>query len=78
LTNNANYDIINISKEREVIEMRNLKYQLSNGNTVNTLHEARTSGLQYSTYCEPIYEEITINPDLRRKRVTKLVARAES
>lgn len=57
--------------------MRNLKYILASGNVVSTYSDALQSGESYKMICEPIYETIEVNPNTRRKRVTRLVARAE-
>lgn len=57
--------------------MRNLKYLLTCGNVVATYAEALNSGENYTMFCEPIYEQIKVNAETRRKRVAKLVARTE-
>lgn len=57
--------------------MRNLKYRLTSGNVVNTYADALNSNENYTMFCEPVYEQIKVNAETRRKRVTRLVARTE-
>ena len=57
LTNIAQYVIISISNEREVIIMRRLVYKLANGTIVKTLAEAQSSGQTYVSQMEEIKSE---------------------
>ena len=50
-------------------------YRLANGVVVNTLVEARGSGLHYSIDYIPRYEEIYLDTDAKAKRLVALALR---
>ena len=54
LTNLINTVIITI--EREVKNMRALKYKLENGTVVNSMSQAKASGQKYEAFLEEIRE----------------------
>lgn len=53
--------------------MRNLVYVLSNGTSVNTLNEAKASGLEYRMGTNPIEEKAS--PLTEKQRTARVKAR---
>ena len=56
MTNKKINVIIIIESEREVKNMRALKYRLENGNIVNSMSQAEASGQKYEVIIEKIRE----------------------
>ena len=56
MTNKKINVIIVIENEREVKNMRALKYRLENGNVVKSMSQAKASGQKYEVFLEEIRE----------------------
>lgn len=58
--------------------MRNLLYELSNGEIVNTYAAAVDSGINFTSFCERIEEKISVKAENRAERVRKIAIKAKT